>query len=196
MELQRDGNVRQKKARRQASAVRGLRHHEAQTGPSRFCAVTVKNGSRAGGQHSRGFLDDRCLKEPDDLRKPGLRGNLGPDSERILTLHRTNGWTPSILKTGARIIDAALAKQISGKYDEVYRIVRPDGSIRWIQDWRFPFRDESGKVYRVVGIAEDITESKTSVGRAARKMKRGKARSCAWRWTPLSILTILVKSLN
>lgn len=60
----------------------------------------------------------------------------------------------------ARIMDAALAKQISGKYDEVYRIVRPDGSIRWIQDRAFPIQDESGKVYRVVGIAEDITESK------------------------------------
>lgn len=60
----------------------------------------------------------------------------------------------------ARIMDAALAKQISGKYDEVYRIVRLDGSIRWIQDRAFPIQDESGKVYRVVGIAEDITESK------------------------------------
>lgn len=59
-----------------------------------------------------------------------------------------------------RILDAALTKQISGKYDEVYRIVRPDGSLRWIQDRAFPIQDESGKVYRVVGIAEDITESK------------------------------------
>jgi PAS domain S-box-containing protein len=39
-----------------------------------------------------------------------------------------------------------------------YRIVRPDGSMRWIRDRGFPVRDESGKVYRIAGIAEDITE--------------------------------------
>ena len=59
-----------------------------------------------------------------------------------------------------RILDAALNKQISGKYDEVYRIIRPDGSTRWIQDRAFPIQDEAGKVYRLVGVAEDITERK------------------------------------
>jgi PAS domain S-box-containing protein len=59
-----------------------------------------------------------------------------------------------------RIVEAAHTKQISGKYDEVYRIVRPDNSVRWVQDRAFPIQDESGKVYRVVGIAEDITERK------------------------------------
>jgi PAS domain S-box-containing protein len=41
----------------------------------------------------------------------------------------------------ARITQAAHGKQISGKYDELYRIVRPDGSIRWIQDRAFPIWD-------------------------------------------------------
>ena len=59
-----------------------------------------------------------------------------------------------------RVFDAALTKQVSGNYDEEYRIVRPDGSIRWIQDRAFPIRDESGKTYRITGIAEDITERK------------------------------------
>ena len=59
-----------------------------------------------------------------------------------------------------RITEAAHTKQISGKYDEVYRVVRPDGTVRWVQDRAFPIQDEKGKVYRVVGIAEDITERK------------------------------------
>jgi PAS domain S-box-containing protein len=59
-----------------------------------------------------------------------------------------------------RVLESALTKQVSGQYDEVYRIVRPDGSIRWIQDRAFPIRDESGKVYRIAGIAEDITRRK------------------------------------
>ena len=41
-----------------------------------------------------------------------------------------------------------------------YRIMRPDGTIRWVWDRGFPIRDESGRVVRVAGIAEDITERK------------------------------------
>lgn len=59
-----------------------------------------------------------------------------------------------------RVLQAALTKQISGAYDEEYRIVRPDGSARWIWDRAFPIRDASGHVYRITGIAEDITEHK------------------------------------
>ncbi len=39
-----------------------------------------------------------------------------------------------------------------------YRIVRPDGDLRWIWDRAVPIRDEAGRVTRIVGIAEDITE--------------------------------------
>jgi PAS domain S-box-containing protein len=39
-----------------------------------------------------------------------------------------------------------------------YRIIQPDGSIRWIRDRAFAIRNEAGEVYRVVGIAEDVTE--------------------------------------
>ncbi len=43
-------------------------------------------------------------------------------------------------------------------FEVEYRIVRPDGSVRWIRDRGFPVKDQSGKVYRVAGVAEDITE--------------------------------------
>jgi PAS domain S-box-containing protein len=56
-----------------------------------------------------------------------------------------------------RVLEAARTKQAAGQYNELYRITRPDGSIRWIQDRAFPIRDASGAVYRVVGIAEDVT---------------------------------------
>lgn len=38
------------------------------------------------------------------------------------------------------------------------RLVRPDGSIPWVQIRTFPVRDEQGRIYRLAGIAEDITE--------------------------------------
>ena len=47
-----------------------------------------------------------------------------------------------------------------GTYDHTYRIVRPDGQLRWIHDRGFPIRDANGKIYRLVGTAEDITETR------------------------------------
>ena len=41
-----------------------------------------------------------------------------------------------------------------------YRILRPDGAIRWVWDRGFPIRDQWGRVVRIAGIAEDITERK------------------------------------
>jgi PAS domain S-box-containing protein len=59
----------------------------------------------------------------------------------------------------ARVV-AAFKKQSQENYDEEYRIMRPDGSVRWIRDRVFPINNEHGKVYRLAGIAEDITERK------------------------------------
>jgi two-component system, NarL family, sensor histidine kinase UhpB len=43
-------------------------------------------------------------------------------------------------------------------FEVEYRIVRPDGSVRWIRDRGFPVKDASGKIYRIASVAEDITE--------------------------------------
>jgi PAS domain S-box-containing protein len=39
-----------------------------------------------------------------------------------------------------------------------YRVVRPDGTVRWIQNTGFPILDEHGAVRRVAGIAQDVTK--------------------------------------
>ncbi len=38
-----------------------------------------------------------------------------------------------------------------------FRLLRPDGTIRWVRGRGFPVRDDRGKVYRLVGLAEDVT---------------------------------------
>jgi PAS domain S-box-containing protein len=57
-----------------------------------------------------------------------------------------------------QVLESASTKQAAGNYDEIYRIIRPDGSIRWIHDRAFPIRDASGNIYRIVGTADDITK--------------------------------------
>ena len=49
----------------------------------------------------------------------------------------------------------------AGRFDVEYRIVRPDGTTRWINDRGFPVTDPDGVTRRIVGIAEDITDRQT-----------------------------------
>ena len=44
-----------------------------------------------------------------------------------------------------------------------YRIVRPDGAVRWIRDTFFAIRDGAGQVRRAAGIAQDITVHESSL---------------------------------
>ncbi|HLF00546.1 MAG TPA: PAS domain-containing protein, partial [Anaerolineales bacterium] len=55
---------------------------------------------------------------------------------------------------------AAQTRKTEGDYDVEYRIVRPDGSIRWVWSRAFPIRNQQGEVYRIVGITEDMTARK------------------------------------
>jgi len=47
-----------------------------------------------------------------------------------------------------------------GEFNGEYRIVRPDGAIRWIWDRAFPIQNARGETYRHAGIASDITVQK------------------------------------
>jgi PAS domain S-box-containing protein len=92
---------------------------------------------------------------------------ISPAYERIWgrpadELYRAGtAWLESIHpEDRERVREAAETRQASGTYEETYRIVRPDGSVRWIYDRAFPVRDASGRVYRVAGVAEDVTERK------------------------------------
>lgn len=52
------------------------------------------------------------------------------------------------------------AGRLGGKSQFEYRIVRPDGSIRWIEARIFPIRSDAGRIVRIAGVATDITERK------------------------------------
>ncbi len=54
-------------------------------------------------------------------------------------------------------------KREHGKESKIeYRIVRPDGTIRWIRNCAFPIRNEVGELVALTGLAEDITEEKVA----------------------------------
>jgi two-component system, cell cycle sensor histidine kinase and response regulator CckA len=72
-------------------------------------------------------------------------------------------WIDAVhLDDQSRIQAKFFEQSLLGNYDEEYRIVRPDGSLRWIRDRGFPIKDHHGKAYRSVGFAEDITNRKST----------------------------------
>lgn len=76
-------------------------------------------------------------------------------------------WVEAVHPDDRERVQAAIRMESCGEYHEEYRIVRPDGTIRWIRDRAFPIRDDSGAVYRIAGIAECITDQKLVAQRVA-----------------------------
>jgi PAS domain S-box-containing protein len=53
------------------------------------------------------------------------------------------------------------ATAASGSYDNVHRIVRPDGTVRYVHDLGRAERDASGRIVRLTGTVQDITERRS-----------------------------------
>ncbi len=51
------------------------------------------------------------------------------------------------------------------EFDIEFRIQRDDGSVRWVRDRGFPIRSQDGQIYRIGGVAEDITDRKEAEDR-------------------------------
>jgi two-component system, cell cycle sensor histidine kinase and response regulator CckA len=72
-------------------------------------------------------------------------------------------WIESVHPDNRLVVqNNLLGKSLHGNCDEEYRIIRPDGSLRWIRDRSFPICDHQGIPYRAVGFAEDITVRKST----------------------------------
>lgn len=76
-------------------------------------------------------------------------------------LDRSLEWIESVHPDDRpRVRAAHFEKLESGVFDQEYRIIRPDGAVRWIWDRGFPIRDAADHVYRIARLAEDITPRK------------------------------------
>ncbi len=60
-----------------------------------------------------------------------------------------------------RIKEAARTRQAIDAFQETYRVVRPDGTVRWVHDRAFPIRTPAGELVRYVGVVSDITKERT-----------------------------------
>lgn len=81
-------------------------------------------------------------------------------------------------------VEAALERQQTDpeSYDETYRVVQPDGEIRWVHDRAFGVY-EDGELVRLVGVAQDITERRETQQELAAErdmFAQGPAVVCKW----------------
>jgi two-component system sensor histidine kinase/response regulator len=74
---------------------------------------------------------------------------------------RAAAWIESVHPDERGGVNSYFERLMQGIQSEMsYRVERPDGSLRWIHSRGFPVNDPKGKLVRVVGIAEDVTERK------------------------------------
>lgn len=74
-----------------------------------------------------------------------------------------NTWATAIHPADQRRVRevwAAWLQNPSSRFEAEYRIVRPDGAVRWVLDSGTPIRNATGEVVRMSGVARDITERK------------------------------------
>lgn len=111
------------------------------------------------------------------LFKPGSAETVyvSPGYERIWgrPSNAVDGSALSFIKTvhpddRERVLEAIDKATRGIGTEQEYRIIRPDGSIRWIADRGFPVTDEQGNVDFMVGIATDITDRKLAEEESAR----------------------------
>ncbi|MBH8575841.1 PAS domain S-box protein [Nostocaceae cyanobacterium CENA369] len=78
------------------------------------------------------------------------------------SLYRNFGqWIESIHPDDRELVRSAANQCIeNGNLSIEYRVVRPDGAVRWVRDRGYILQNEPGQTRRIAGIAEDITERK------------------------------------
>ncbi len=76
--------------------------------------------------------------------------------------NRYDDWADSIYNDDLQFAQESFSEiaQTGKSMTREYRIVRPNGDVRWISDNSFAIKNEKGQVCRIAGVAEDITARK------------------------------------
>ncbi|HEY9691205.1 MAG TPA: PAS domain S-box protein [Oculatellaceae cyanobacterium] len=93
---------------------------------------------------------------------------ISPAYEKLWGHHRESlykhpqSWLDAVYLEDRDRVIAAVEKshQIQEFFNQEYRIIGADGSLRWVWAREFPIQNEFGEIYRIAGIAENITDRK------------------------------------
>jgi PAS domain S-box-containing protein len=93
-------------------------------------------------------------------------------SSRKQLYEQPMSWLEAVHPEDRESVCTAIETRQGEEYEQEYRIVRPDGSICWIRDRAFPVKDDTGQVYRLVGLCEDITVRKLAEEEICKALQR------------------------
>ena len=124
---------------------------------------------RTGSAHDERTFQELAENSDDVLWIRGAKGfefsYVSPAYERVWGRDRrevhdpTTGWTGAIhAEDRERVLAVLRPESVSSAFKLEYRVVRPDGTVRWVTDRGFPLSDLDGVVHRIVGVAEDVTD--------------------------------------
>jgi PAS domain S-box-containing protein len=77
-----------------------------------------------------------------------------------------------------RVVTSLNADNVRVEHRLEFRIVRPDLTVRWIAEHRFPVFNEAGEFIRVAGISRDITSQKQAESALKASLLRLQSLSC------------------
>ncbi|MCB0170821.1 MAG: PAS domain S-box protein [Anaerolineae bacterium] len=103
----------------------------------------------------------------------GVKGRMiyvSPDYEKIFGRPFDEDQPDTLFFTEpAHPVDSRLIRSLADIRNQIrhgvnhkYRIIRPDGTTRWIWTRANPVKNGAGEIYRIVGISADITEQQQS----------------------------------
>ena len=87
---------------------------------------------------------------------PGYHAVWGRPVEEIR--RDPTSWKAALHPEDRERVLAAMQKAGFEGHDLEFRVLWPDGSVRWVHDRAFPVRDAHASAYRLAGITEDVTE--------------------------------------
>jgi PAS domain S-box-containing protein len=104
---------------------------------------------------------------------PAFEGLFG----KSLAEHYQNPglWYEAVHPDDRDLVSTDIFNELDKGFNTDFRVVRPDGSIRWVFSHAFPVKNETGQIVRLFGANQDITERKQA--EEALKESEGRYRS-------------------
>ncbi len=95
---------------------------------------------------------------------------------RVDLVANARDWVDAVHPDDRKIVEGMLARMVKGETAEVeYRVVQPDGKVRWVWDRGGPIHYGDGRNLCLAGLAEDITERKQAEQRLQESERRFRA---------------------